>query len=225
MGKQRKKEIYDSFYYDGRKKKWKKENFNDGLPPYPSVKCVNTWCKRWEETTGYPEQEHALEKLFKTLLANNQDLDDVLIKVCMLNDFYSTNIYNVLSVANEIVSMKLDDVFESDQAKPSAVDALNEQVYKSTNIHIYSFATKYFSCHRPDIYPIYDSYVDKLLRYYRDEYRFFEFDDKKLSTYKGFHEVYTEFRNFFDLTQFTAKEIDKFLWQVGKHHFPKYESK
>lgn len=216
--------IYDSFYYDGKRKLWKTENFHDGLPPRPSAESVSEWKKKWNETNGYPEQEMALEKLFQQLLPENKELSDILIKVCTLNDFYSTNLYKVLDVAKCIKEMNLDERLNSPNALPEYVDILNEEVYKITNKHIYSFATKYFSHHKSDIYPIYDSYVHKLLSYYRDTYHFFDFKDKKLLTYVGFYEVYDRFKQYFDLTEFTAKEIDKFLWQVGKHHFPKYRT-
>lgn len=218
-----KKEIYDSYYYDGRKKRWKIENFRDGCPPKPSPDIIEEWKINWENTEGNTEQEHALKKLFTELLPHNSDLDDVLIKVCTLNDFYSTNIYNVLSVAKVIKDMNFDNTFNSDEALPKRVDELNDKVYEATKKHIYSFSTKFFSHHRPDIYPIYDSYVDKLLRYYRDEYQFFSFKDEKLLNYEGFYEVYIKFKKYFGLTQFTARDIDKFLWQAGKHHFPKYK--
>lgn len=218
-----KKEIYDSYYYDGRKKRWKIENFWDGCPPKPSPEVIEEWKINWENTEGNMEQERALKKLFTELLPQNSDLEDVLIKVCTLNDFYSTNIYNVFSVAKVIKDMNFDNTFNSDEALPKRVDELNDKVYKATKRHIYSFASKFFSHHRPDIYPIYDSYVDKLLRYYRDEYQFFSFKDENLLEYEGFYEVYIRFKEYFGLTQFTAKDIDKFLWQVGKHHFPKYK--
>ncbi len=218
-----KKEIFDSYYYDGRKKRWKIENFRDGRPPKPTPEVIEEWKINWENTEGNIEQERALKKLFIELLPQNSDLEDVLIKVCTLNDFYSTNIYNVFSVAKVIKGMNFDNTFNSDEALPKCVDELNDKVYKATKKHIYSFASKFFSHHRPDIYPIYDSYVDKLLRYYRDEYQFFSFKDQNLLEYEGFYEVYIKFKEYFGLTQFTAKDIDKFLWQVGKHHFPKYK--
>lgn len=218
-----KKEIHDSYYYDGRKKRWKIENFQNGCPPKPSPEVIEEWKINWENTEGNMEQERALKKLFTELLPQNSDLEDVLIKVCTLNDFYSTNIYNVFSVAKVIKDMNFDNTFNSDEALPKRVDELNDKVYKATKKHIYSFASKFFSHHRPDIYPIYDSYVDKLLRYYRDEYQFFSFKDENLLEYEGFYEVYIRFKEYFGLTQFTAKDIDKFLWQVGKHHFPKYK--
>jgi hypothetical protein len=34
-------------------------------------------------------------------------------------------------------------------------------------INFYSFATKYCSHHKPEMYPIYDSYVDKMLGYFK----------------------------------------------------------
>jgi hypothetical protein len=41
--------------------------------------------------------------------------------------------------------------------------------------NFYSFATKYCSHHMPLEYPIYDSYVDLLLRYFRDVDGFADF--------------------------------------------------
>ena len=43
--------------------------------------------------------------------------------------------------------------------------------------NFYSFATKYCSHHRPYDYAIYDSYVDKVLRHFRNVDGFSDFTD------------------------------------------------
>lgn len=223
MTKRKTKEIYDSYYYDGRKKKWKKENIAHRPVPKPSKMLVEYWLNKWENTEGYPEQERALNKLFKELIPKNKELEDVLIKVCTLNDFYSTNIYKVLDVAKVIQELNIDKALETNIATPDLIDTLNAKVYEETGRHIYSFASKYFSHHSPEIYPIYDSYVDKLLRYYRDEDHFYDFANEDIQCYCGFFDVIQEFVKYYELMEFNVKDIDKMLWQMGQYHFPKYE--
>ena len=47
------------------------------------------------------------------------------------------------------------------------------------------------------------------------------FDNTDLKTYPKFREVLSDFRRFYDLESFDLKQIDKYLWQAGKHYFPK----
>ena len=224
MAKKKSIEIPQSKYYDGRKRAWKLGNFE--APCSPTIENIRWWIQAWEETDGYPEQESALDKLFIQLCPNNTDLDDILIKVCTLNDFYSTNIYKVFDVAKVIKELDIDSRLKSDRADYRLVDEIVDGVKVKTGRSVYSFASKYCSHHRPELYPIYDSYVDLLLRYYRDNPKSadFAFDDSDLKTYSAFCEVEEKFKKYFNLCDFNAKELDKFLWQVGKKHFPKWET-
>lgn len=47
----------------------------------------------------------------------------------------------------------------------------------------YSFASKYCSHHNPLDYPIYDSYVDVVLRHFRDRDSFSDFKNRDLKDY------------------------------------------
>ena len=85
----------------------------------------------------------------------------------------------------------------------------------------YSFATKYCSRHKPLDYPIYDSYVDKLLRYFRDVDGFISFTNDDLKNYMYYKDIIIKFREFYGLQQFNLKQVDKYLWQLGKEKFPK----
>ena len=224
MGTVKRKEISQSFYYDGRRKKWIEEHFVK--PCIPSVENVDSWINEWKLTVGYPEQESALNKLFLELCPNNTCLDDILIKVCALNDFYSTNIYKVFDVAKIILDMGIDDRLSSDIVDASIVDELVKRTKDITGRSIYSFATKYCSHHRSSLYPIYDSYVDILLRYYRDHEKSndFSFSDKDLKCYSSFIQVENDFKKHFGLSYYNAKQIDKFLWQEGKKCFPRWKT-
>lgn len=226
MSNKKQKQIPESHYYDGKVNKWKFENFTP--PDVPTSELVDFWCQEWKNTEGYSERESALNQLFKKYCPYNIELNDILIKVCTLNDFYSTNIYNVAKVAKEIKNISIDERLKSQERDVSIVVDLISAVKNATKKSNYSFATKYCSHHKPDIYPIYDSYVDLLLRYYRDNWGFggvCQFKDNDLKNYNTFCNVIDKFQEYYNLEKYSIKDIDKFLWQVGKKHFPKWETK
>ncbi|WP_082797348.1 hypothetical protein [Neobacillus drentensis] len=86
--------------------------------------------------------------------------------------------------------------------------------------NFYSFATKYCSHHNPTEFPIYDSYVDKALRYFREMDNFFHFKNDELKRYIEFKNILLQFRTFYELEPCTLKDIDKYLWLLGKEKFP-----
>lgn len=212
-----------SFYYDGKKKCWKKDNINDGPIPEPNHQLVEEYLKEWNENEDYRKKEDALNTLFTNVYQHNENLSEVLIKVCVLNDFYSTNIYNILVVSNIIVDMKLDSYFQANEKHYDKVDELNMKIYERTKKRGYSFATKYFSHQRPDDYPIYDYYVDMMLCYYKDdENNEFTFDGDLVNNYVNFCKTIENFKKVFKLEKVSVKVIDKMLWQMGKKYFPRY---
>jgi len=147
-------------------------------------------------------------------------MDDVLIKVCSLNDFYSTNIFSPFNVAKHIVSLKIDS-----RLKNNDLTLVNEiakiLINGEKEINFYSFATKYCSHHKPEVYPIYDSYVEKLLMYLKKKDHFSNFKKEDLKIYPKYRQILLEFQNFYGLQNYNIKEIDRYLWQAGKEYFPK----
>ena len=219
------REIPETFYRNRKGKGWKTDVF---FPPCePTKENVDKWCNIWDQTQDYLETETALTKLFTELCPKNEHLNDILIKVCTLNDFYSTNIYKVLDVSRIIKNLKIDNRLKNDERDTGIVTDINEAVQLKTGKSVYSFASKYCSHHKPDLYPIYDYYVDILLRYYRDndrdtdEEKRFIFADRELKEYGTFCEVEEKFKKRYGL-KCGAKQLDKFLWQVGKKHFPRW---
>ena len=87
--------------------------------------------------------------------------------------------------------------------------------------NFYSFATKYCSHHNPTNFPIYDSYVEKVLVYFNKKYKFSNFKKSDLKDYSKFKRVLIEFKNFYNIDGYNLKDIDKYLWQLGKEYFPK----
>jgi len=186
----------------------------------PTVKEIKNYLNKWDKLENYVLQESSLHKLFNQTYPLNNDMDDVLIKVCSLNDFYSTNIFSPFTIAKHIVKLDIDN-----RLGKGDLELVNEiaivKVNGNKKINFYSFATKYCSHHNPIIYPIYDSYVEKLLMYFKKTDEFFKFKKEDLKTYSKYKDILIGFQKYYALHEFNLKEIDKYLWQAGKHYFPK----
>ena len=87
--------------------------------------------------------------------------------------------------------------------------------------NFYSFASKYCSHHQPEACPIYDSYVDKMLRYYRKVDKFSKFSNSDLKSYPKFIGVLEALREFYNVSTYTLRQLDVFLWLAGKEYLPK----
>lgn len=188
--------------------------------PRPSENEVKKFIEIWSSLESYRFQEEALDKLFLVTYPSNTLMEEVLVKVSTLNDFYSTNIFAGYKVAKHILSICIDE--RINEGDVTLVGDIAKVEMDSGNVrNFYSFASKYCSHHKPLDFPIYDSFVDALLRYFRDADNFYEFKNDDLKDYVKFKEILLEFRRYYGLEQFNLKEIDKYLWLLGKEKFPK----
>lgn len=186
----------------------------------PSSAELSKYLIKWDSLQNYVLQESSLRKLFTQTYPKNTDMDDVLIKVCALNVFYSTNIFSPFTVAKHIVDLKIDQrLANRDLTLVNNLAVVQVNGQKTRNF--YSFATKYCSHHFPDTYPIYDSFVDKMLMHYIRVDKFYKINKDGLKHYPTYHAVLLEFSRFYGLDKFTLKEVDKYLWLAGKDYFPK----
>ena len=187
--------------------------------PRPSAEQVSYYLRQWDSLENYHLQECALNKLFHQLCPENKTIEDVLLKAATLNDFYSTNIYSIYPVARHILELDIDSRLAA--GRVDLVDDIQTVMVGGKEMHFYSFASKYCSHHSEKDYPIYDSYVDEVLRYFRARDGFARFQNAELKIYSRFKELLLAFRAFYGLEQFSLKEVDKYIWQLGKEYFPK----
>ncbi|MGX3020870.1 hypothetical protein [Ursidibacter sp. B-7004-1] len=187
--------------------------------PKPSVVEVEKYLNYWKTLENYTAQEEALNKLFGQLMPKNELLSDVLLKASTLNDFYSTNIFSVYSVAKHIHSLKIDERLAKGDV--TLVGDIQRVSINNKEKNFYSFATKYCSHHNPKAFPIYDSYVDKILCFFNKEYKFSSFKRVELRNYETFKSVLLAFQKHFGLEKFDLKQIDCYLWLQGKELFKK----
>ncbi len=200
-----------------------RKSVNTELPEdyVPSVKELQGYLAKWDTLNVYVEHEAALEMLFRTdpEFRRNTSLRHIIVKCAVLNDFYATNIYQIEPVARNIASIANFDE-RLDCGDRSLVDKI-ANVGDRVN---YSFATKYCSHHRPELFPIYDRYVRDVLLFLRRKYpKVLKFKTKQsLKDYNTFVEAIEAVRDNFGLQDYSFKDIDRYLWQLGKDYYNPY---
>lgn len=147
----------------------------------------------------------------------NNNLDSILIKCTVLNDFYSTNIFNKYEVAKHILSLNIDDRLQ--KGDPTLVNDIAKVTILDK--YFYSFASKYCSHHNPKEYPIYDSYVVRVLKYFKKEDKKLNFNNDDLKKYEKFKNILIDFQKQYHIEEYDLKDLDRYLWQLGKEYFKK----
>lgn len=188
---------------------------------FPSPEKLKAYIERWNTLKDYVNQERALDKLYRELCPNNRCIEDILIKCSALNDFYSTNIFKVHNVAQHYMNMNIDSRLAKNDL--SLVGDLSRVKINEKSFCFYSFASKYCSHHRPDVYPIYDSYVHMTLDYFKKRDHFSTYKSSELKDYETYCNIIQSFKSFYNLDSFSVKDLDKYLWQLGKDAFNPYE--
>ncbi len=186
----------------------------------PSVKDAEWFIDYWNELPSYSNQEKALDKLFMDICKRNDNIEDILIKCSSLNDFYSTNIFDIHTVAQHILSLHIDERLE--KGDRSLVNDIAHVEVNGKDHFFYSFATKYCSHHQPKQYAIYDSYVEKVLLSMNSRKHFANFTREDLKDYETYISVIRAFQQNFGLMQYNIKQLDQYLWQLGKWYFNQY---
>lgn len=186
--------------------------------PRPCPAEVEKYLQVWNKLENYPAQEVALDELFLRHCPENKSLSDILLKVAALNTFYSTNIFSVAPVAQHILELDIDSRLAAGDL--TLVEDIQRVKVGQKQKNYYSFASKYCSHHRPDVFPIYDRYVEKMLCYFRDVDGFLRFRKSELKDYIFFQRLITQFQKAYGLEKYSVKDVDKYLWQMGKNYFP-----
>ena len=190
----------------------------DIFVPIPCKKEVEKYLDLWNSLPDYVAQESALDKLFFGDFKYNDNLENILIKCSVLNDFYSTNIFKIYSVATHILSLNIDERLVN--GDPTLVDDIAKVTISGKNKYFYSFASKYCSHHNSTAYPIYDSYVEKVLKYFRKINPNFNFNNDDLKQYDKFKNILIDFQKLYGIEEYNLKDLDRYLWKLGKEKFP-----
>lgn len=204
----------------------------------PSLVEAQKYFDVWESLPNYTAHERALAELFRghnSPFTKNDRLESIIIKASALNDFYSTNISRIYDVAQLILSIHNVDkrLAEGDLSLVDDIRHVSFKRYKRSedgkvksqhvSIDNYSFATKFCSHHQPEKFPIFDKYVAQVLSHLKSIYsEVFNFKAKDLRDYSVFTKQLDILRNTFGLQSLSYKELDRYLWQLGKRFFSPY---
>ncbi|MBE0682593.1 MAG: hypothetical protein IH589_11830 [Anaerolineales bacterium] len=181
----------------------------------PTADMVRKYIDKFDNDNNLVLVEDVLSELLEKYPSNDV-LRNVLIKATVLNSLYSTNIYAIVRTAQSIVRQNIDVDLRGGSLEVVEKIARVEVGGKTrTN---YSFASKYCHWHRPEMYPIYDSYVDQLLWAYHVQHQFEDFKQADLRYYPRYKEIIESFRKHYSLTKFGLKDLDKFLWGYGREY-------
>lgn len=185
-------------------------------PKEPTKQLVQQYLRQFRLDPRYFLADQAITKLFEKF-PKNQELDDVWLKVTVVNHLYGTNVYNTFDLAQHIVSCRIDN--ELRRGSSAVVDQIADVTLSGKRRHVFSFATKYCSWHDRDNYPLYDYYVQRLLVEYKRKDSFAQFTSADLRFYSSYRAIVAGFREFYGLGSYSFKALDKFLWLYGKDLF------
>jgi hypothetical protein len=192
---------------------------NNPCPERPTPELVRQYVRRFDSSAD-GRADQALVKLFQTF-PENQQQEHVTFKVLALNAFKNSKVSGVTSVVRHIVSLNIDAKLA--EGVPELVNQIAAAPDKNGRIRRnYSFASKYCSWHVPNAYPIYDGVVDGLLWAYQQADKFTDaFWHSALGDYPRFRRIVEAFQAYYGLTEFSFRDLDKFLWLSGKAYFGK----
>lgn len=185
-------------------------------PPTPQL--IERYVEQFRGDERYFLADEAILSLFQTF-PRNLRLQDILLKISVLNDLYGTNIYATFTMARHIHALDIDPHLAAHSTE--IVDHIAHVTFAGKLRHVYSFATKYCSWHDQSSYPIYDSFVERVLLAYRAQDAFHDFTKVQLRGYTKYKQTLEAFRTFYGLTDYSFKLLDKALWLHGKAHFGK----
>lgn len=187
-------------------------------PDTPSVDLIDRYLKKFNSDKRYYSADQAIINLFEAF-PENRTLEDILLKISVINDLYSTNIYGTFKMAIHIQQLEIDeDLIEGNPEIVNKIATGHNIRTSKTNkeINFYSFSTKYCNWHNQNHYAIYDSFVERILIAYKNKDKFSVFKKTDLKNFRKFKSVINDFIGFYDLNRHNLKEIDKFLWIYSK---------
>lgn len=185
----------------------------DSMLEKPTKALVEKFVTEYKNDFHY---SHADELQCKLTEQFTGDYESILSAVIFLNQIYSTNIYSVYGIADHIYS-KRDTIIPAIKAgKTDAVSMIAQghgivREGKEKEIVFYSFATKFCNHLNSEVYSIFDSHVEKMLKAYNRKFGFYTGQQKNFRDYATFKEWIQAFLKHFDL-HCTLWELDKFLW-------------
>lgn len=187
----------------------------------PTDDLIDRYIENFNKDKRYKSADDSITKLLKKF-PKNDSIESIFLKTTVINEMYSTNIYGTFKMAEHILKMNIDKGLENGDPKVVHQIATGHGIRRKKNnkeLNFYSFATKYCSWHNLKSYAIYDSNVEKVLLAYKRKDKFSIFKKLDLKDSSKFQKIISDFSDYYKLTKYDLKSIDKFLWAYGREKF------
>lgn len=189
-------------------------------PQVPTPELVRQYVHKFDDgRDGLIDK--ALLDLFRAF-PENVRFEHILFKVLGLNALDSTGVVAVQPAAKHILALNIDEQLA--QCSPELVNAIAVTPIKDGKTKRFlAFASKYCSWHIPEGYPIFDDVVARLINEYQrlDHFADHFWQNELERDYLTFARVVKSFRQHYGLSEFSFKDLDKFLWRYSKDYFGK----
>jgi hypothetical protein len=116
-------------------------------------------------------------------------------------------------------SLDIDITLAAHTVAPDLIERIANVEFSGGRRRNYSFATKYCSFHRPDVYHIYDGLVAHVLNTLLKQGETFDTftrGEHWITDYAIWHRSTSRFRAHYGLEEFSIRDIDKYLWVLAK---------
>lgn len=177
-----------------------------------NAKTIQEGLEKWYSNQSLSLYAASLEKLFQETYLLNNCIDEVTIKVTAINSLYKTRIMSVDYLINHIINLNIDTKLAIGDSK--IVNQMAQIEINGKKYNFYSFATKYACEVEPYQYPFYDNYVSRALNDLQEKFNFTsKFTQTDLRDYTKYKNIVYDFREFFQLHNFSMQDICRYLWQ------------
>ncbi len=190
------------------------------------------------------ESEELLKSVFERIKANRNNVSfiskrDIQEAVYLLDAIYHTRLEHHIQIANRIFEgmqkeKLLNDILSVKDPSSDIASKCVDYITRAGKIvddgynYAYSFATKFCSWLNSGGFIIMDGIAVGLLSYYIDKKLEANYQDELIPTrgkklirsslgdYKKYTELYKLFMKWYDLDEYSYKEVDVFVWTYGR---------
>ena len=117
-------------------------------------------------------------------------------------------------------TLKSYRITASDNDLQLLVEQYDELMFTYDAAGLSDDARKFCAHHNPEAFPIYDSYVDRMLRELRNRDRKIQFRNDDLKDYSKFVNVIRQMQKEYRIEKLSFRQVDIMLWLAGKEYFP-----
>lgn len=200
----------------------------------PSKEECDKYNKLWDiyNTKGKYNHEEILDEAFLNRYTSHNDVFGMYVKCVLLDKFYSTNVKYIDKLVEHYINLEttkatetteynsyFEEQIKSDKSdKFKFVDELKEVKITEDEIkNLLSFSSKYCRRYAPLDFPIYDTIVKDVLKYYLNRTNFYEGEPPKNweKDYVQYKQVVDKFIEKYKFIQDYVM-LDKYLWSLGK---------